>query len=271
MDDTFLSQDEVAFYQKNGAVVIRNVLNPDDIKTLERGIERNLAQPGPLAATASDNSDPGEFFEDFCQWQNIDEYRDIIFHSKLPHIAKQLMQSTSVRLYHDHLLVKKPKTAQTTPWHQDQPYYNISGLQNISFWIPVDPVPRESSLSFIASSQASGTWYQPRTFLAKEAKWFPEGSLPEIPPLLVEDSSQRLAWSLQPGDVIAFHMLTIHGSSGSQSLRRVFSIRYLGDDIRHAPRPWRTSPEFPNLSHDLPEGAVMDHPLFPLIIPPSRS
>ena len=32
-----------------------------------------------------------------------------------------------------------------TPWHQDQPYYNISGQQNCSFWIPVDPVGREST------------------------------------------------------------------------------------------------------------------------------
>jgi hypothetical protein len=33
----------------------------------------------------------------------------------------------------------------------------------------------------------------------------------------------------------------------------------------HAPRPWRTSPEFPGLADELPAGAAMEHPLFPVL------
>ena len=47
--------------------------------------------------------------------------------------------------------------------------------------------------------------------------------------------------------------------------RRVFSVRFLGDDMRHAPRPWKTSPDFPGLAEELPAGAPMEHPLFPLL------
>ena len=57
-------------------------------------------------------------------------------------IAAELMGSRTVRLYHDHVLVKEPGTRQRTPWHQDQPYYNVDGRQNASMWFPVDPVPR---------------------------------------------------------------------------------------------------------------------------------
>jgi len=39
----------------------------------------------------------------------------------------------------------------------------------------------------------------------------------------------------------------------------------LGDDIRHAPRRWQTSPEFPGLTAALPAGAPMEHALFPLL------
>jgi hypothetical protein len=45
----------------------------------------------------------------------------------------------------------------------------------------------------------------------------------------------------------------------------VFSVRFLGDDMRHAPRPWKTSPDFPGLAEELPAGAPMEHPLFPLL------
>jgi hypothetical protein len=52
-----------------------------------------------------------------------------------------------------------------------------------------------------------------------------------------------------------------------QTRRRAFSIRFIGDDIRHAPRRWRTSPEFPGLAQTLNEGAVMEHSLFPIVWP----
>ena len=177
------------------------------------------------------------------------------------------MRSKTARLYHDHMLTKEPGTRQKTPWHQDQPYYNIDGFQNCSLWIPVDPVARESSLEFIAGSHR-GPWLMPRSFMDHQAKWFPEGSLNDLPDIEANREAFPICgWEVQPGDVIAFHMLTLHsagGVSGSQR-RRVFSVRFLGDDIRHAPRRWKTSPEFPGLTDTLPAGAPMDHALFPVL------
>ena len=113
----------------------------------------------------------------------------------------------------------------------------------------------------------------PRTFLDSQARWFPEGSLAELPNIDADRSAHRiLGWALEPGDIVCFQMLTLHGSSGvgGTSRRRVFSLRFLGDDIRHAPRAWRTSPEFPGLIDELPAGAPMEHPLFPQLWPPAQ-
>jgi hypothetical protein len=62
-------------------------------------------------------------------------------------------------------------------------------------------------------------------------------------------------------------MLMLHGARGvcGAQRRRVFSVRFLGDDIRHTPRRWKTSPEFPGLARELPAGAPMHHTLFPLL------
>jgi ectoine hydroxylase-related dioxygenase (phytanoyl-CoA dioxygenase family) len=262
-----IAQDLVQSYEALGAVVIRGVLNADELKRLEKGIEHNLSHLSPLAQVASQQDDPGRFVEDFCTWQRNPDYQHILCESSLPHVAAQLMQSASVRVYHDHLLVKEPGTKQPTPWHQDQPYYNVSGRQNVSFWIPVDPVSQESTLRFVAKSHL-GTWYMPRTFRDQQAKWFPEGSLAELPP--IDDQPEnypQLAWALEPGDCVAFQMLALHASSGvgPQVRRRVFSARYLGDDARHAVRHWRTSPPFDNLAARLPDGAEMADPLFPKV------
>jgi ectoine hydroxylase-related dioxygenase (phytanoyl-CoA dioxygenase family) len=268
--------EEVERYACDGVVVLRGILTPDEVHDLRDSVEWNLKNPGPLAGTASRADDPGRFFEDFCSWHRVPGYGRLIFSSALPAVAAQLMRSRTARLFHDHLLVKEGGTRQPTPFHQDQPYYNVEGRQNVSFWIPVDHVPRESTLEFVPGSH-EGTWYMPRTFLTEQAKWFPEGSLSEPPPLPGATDQEYWGggngvsndavkgWALEPGDAVAFHMLTLHGSAGSSSLRRAFSVRMLGDDARHAPRPWKTSPEFPGLSNSLPRDVPMEHPLFPLV------
>jgi ectoine hydroxylase-related dioxygenase (phytanoyl-CoA dioxygenase family) len=266
------SPDIVAAYQRDGAVCLRGLLTPAEVQRLARGIDANLAAPSPRAIVASRSGDPGFFIEDFCNWQSdapcSADYRATALDTALPEVAARLMRSASVRFYHDHMLTKEPGTRTPTPWHQDQPYYNIDGMQNVSFWIPVDPVRRTSTLEFVAGSHR-GPWLMPRTFMDHQAKWFPEGSLADLPDIEADRSAHPiLGWALEPGDAVAFHMLTLHASAGvdGDRRRRVFSLRYLGDDIRHAPRRWKTSPDFPGLVDELPAGAPMRHALFPLLV-----
>ena len=259
--------DLVDAFQADGAVVLRQLLTPAEVELLEAGIEENLARPSPRAKVASSRDDPGYFVEDFCCWQENTAYRRVIFDSRIGEVGGRLMRSRTGRLYHDHMLTKEPGTHARTPWHQDQPYYNIVGTQNCSFWIPVDPVSRDSTLEFVAGSHR-GPWLMPRSFLDAEAKWFPEGSLAELPDIDAHRERYRiLGWELEPGDAVCFHMLTLHASGGvgPGRRRRVFSVRLLGDDMRHAPRRWPTSPDFPGLAGTLPAGAPLEHALFPLL------
>ncbi|MFT4195594.1 phytanoyl-CoA dioxygenase family protein [Ottowia sp.] len=254
-------------FARDGAVCLRGLLSADEVALLRSGIDANIAQPSPRAKVASRPDDPGFFIEDFCCWPENDAYRRFIFDSPLAAAAGRLMGSRQVRLYHDHMLTKEPGTRQRTPWHQDQPYYNIEGRQNVSFWIPVDPVRRHSTLEFVAGSHL-GPWLMPRTFMDHQAKWFPEGSLQDLPDIeAARDRFPIIGWPVEPGDVIAFHMLSLHASDGvdGDTRRRVFSVRMLGDDVTHVPRRWVTSPPFPGLADRLPAGATMDDPLFPIL------
>jgi ectoine hydroxylase-related dioxygenase (phytanoyl-CoA dioxygenase family) len=264
-----VSEAQVGAFERDGAICLRSQLDATQIALLRRGIDHNLEHPSPRAKLASGVDDPGRFVEDFCNWQSNEHYRRFIFESALAETAATLMRSRSVRLYHDHMLTKEPGTRQRTPWHQDQPYYNIEGRQNLSMWIPVDAISRASTLEFVAGSHR-GPWLMPRTFLDAQARWFPEGSLSDLPDIEGRrDHYPILGWALEPGDIVCFQMLTLHAAAGVEGgqRRRVFSVRFLGDDIRHAPRPWRTSPEFPGLIDELPAGAAMEHPLFPLLWP----
>lgn len=264
-------------FRRAGAVVLRGVLTGSEIDVLRAGIDSVVDAPSSRAKVASASDDPGHFLEDFCRWRDVPEFEQFIFSTDLIGIAADLMQSSTVTLYHDHVLVKEPGTRQRTPWHQDQPYYDVEGKQNVSFWIPVDPVPVETSLEVIAGTHL-GPWLMPRSFLDNQAKWFPEGSLGEMGDIdagLRADPTRRRQWALEPGDAVAFHMLAVHGAPGVSGLqrRRVFSLRVLGDDMVHAPRQWTTSPDFSAVIESRSDTRVAGRPLsgewFPLLYPSS--
>jgi ectoine hydroxylase-related dioxygenase (phytanoyl-CoA dioxygenase family) len=253
-------------FRRDGVVVLRDVLDTREIELLAAGVEHNLAEPSELAIRTADENGGGAFFEDFCNWQRIDEFERVARESRLAEIAGELTGSSQIRLFHEHVLVKEPGTTTRTPWHQDQPYYCIDGGRTVSFWIPLDPVPRESTLEFVAGSHADGTWYMPRTFVDEAPMVFEPGTMAEVPDVEAErDAHEILGWGLEPGDAVAFGMLTLHAAAGSPTRRRAFSLRLIGDDVTFAIRPHRTSPPFEGLEQELEDGAPMDHPLFPVL------
>jgi ectoine hydroxylase-related dioxygenase (phytanoyl-CoA dioxygenase family) len=268
MEPVLADEEAVAAFARVGVVCVRQVLSADEVATAVRAIETVLTGAGPLRQVASGADDPGVFVEDFCRWQEIPEIERLARQSRVPAVAAALMSTPELRFYHDHVLVKEAATTQRTPWHQDQPYYNVDG-HGVSAWIAVDPVPAGGSLELLAGSHR-GPWLMPRTFLTKEARWFPEGSLGELPDIDANPGAFDIRrFALEPGDAIFFDFLTVHGAPGFpyRSRRRVLSLRYLAADVRHAPRRWRTSPPFDGLSAELAAGAVMDHPLFPVVWP----
>jgi ectoine hydroxylase-related dioxygenase (phytanoyl-CoA dioxygenase family) len=268
MDDHRITAEMVADYARDGVACIRAALDPGQLAAATRAIDAVLARLGPLAQVASGTDDPGRFTEDFCRWREIGDIEELARHSRLPAMAAALMDTPQVRFYHDHVLVKEGRTRQRTPWHQDQPYYNVDG-RGVSAWVPVDPVPADGCLELVAGSHL-GPWLLPRTFLTNEARWFPAGSLAELPDVEADRGAFDIRrFDLQPGDAIFFDFLTMHGAPGFpfDSRRRVLSLRYLSAGARHAPRRWPTSPLFAGLDAELPGGAAMDHPLFPVVWP----
>jgi len=70
----------------------------------------------------------------------------------LDFLAGRVMDATRVNFFYDQLLVKEPGTSARTPWHQDQPYWAVSGRQVSSVWLTLDPVPEEVSVEYVCGS-----------------------------------------------------------------------------------------------------------------------
>ena len=136
-----------------------------------------------------------------------------------------------------------------------------------SIWLPLDPVPKESGLEFVAGSHLLGKMFMPIKFLTLKDYDYPPGSFDSIPDIDAHRNEHKiLSWDMEPGDCIVFHFKTLHSGKGnahSEIRRRAFSSRWIGDDAVFAERPGETSPPFPEL-RSFKQGDPMDHPLFPV-------
>jgi ectoine hydroxylase-related dioxygenase (phytanoyl-CoA dioxygenase family) len=264
--DELVTDAEIAICQADGVVCLRGLF-ADWVEILRAGVDRNLAEPGPDGKLYHDEG--GRLFlSDYCNWQRIPEYEDFLRHSSCAEVAARLMGSTTARLFHEHVLVKEPGATTPTPWHHDQPYYCVDGRQNVSIWVALDPVARDTSVEFVAGSHRWSRTFMPERFnrqpLYGEAEAYER--LPDIEANRADYDIR--GFDVAPGDAICFHFLTVHGAPGNRAggrYRRAFSARWIGDDARFAVRPGPTSPPFRGVA--LKAGDAMDAPEFPLIWP----
>jgi ectoine hydroxylase-related dioxygenase (phytanoyl-CoA dioxygenase family) len=258
-----VSAGDILDYQRDGAVCLRGVF-ADWVDTIAAGIERNMREPGPYAAESVRSGEAGRFFDDYCNWQRIPEFRQLVEQSPAAAVAARIMQSQTAQFFHDHVLVKEPGTQKATPWHQDTPYYFVDGTQTVSFWIPIDPV-REATLRLVAGSHRWESLILPVRWLDQSDFYASADNYRPVPDPDNEPELRVLEWTMKPGDAVLFHFRTAHGARGNPALsrRRVLSLRWVGDDARYAERPGRTSPPFPG--HQMRAGQRLRTDWFPVI------
>ena len=264
-----ISNEIVSTFQNDGVVILRNIFEPW-VEGVRQAIEQNKANPSWRERTYRPQMDSeAEFFQDYCVWPHFSGYRALVMDSPMAHIAAQLMSSKTSRIFHDHVLVKEPGSMVVTPWHHDQPYYIVDGKQSVSFWVPLDPITRERSIEYVATSHLWEKIFKPKRFDGTDL--YPKDKGETVPDI---DKNRKefdiRGWEMQPGDAVAFNFRTLHAApaNGSTMRRRATSIRWVGDDARFVKRPAKTSPYFPDLEYE--DGAPFSGEEFPVLYPPQN-
>ncbi len=262
-----ISSDLVSDFRRDGVVVLRELVSAESLVKLAAGVELNMADPGPWANEYTPANSMGRFFDDYVNWQRIQQFEAVATAGPIPNAALQLMGTREARLFHDHVLVKEADTSEVTPWHHDDPYYGVNGIDNVSIWIPLDPIGEEIALSFIPGSHLWNKRFIPRRFADQSEYVTSARDFVHLPSAEELRSNPIITCPVQPGDAVAFHFRTLHCAPGTAghnvTRRRAVSFRYVGDDARFATRPWRTSPPF--IGNGLEPGDPLDDPRFPVV------
>ena len=77
---------DIEDYQRDGVVLIKGLF-AGYIDLVRDGIEVNMRSPGSGAAENLKLGESGRFFDDYCNWQRIDQFRDVIHLSPAAEVA----------------------------------------------------------------------------------------------------------------------------------------------------------------------------------------
>ncbi len=266
-NSALVSPEDVAKYQRDGVVILHKVLSAQTIADLALAVEQNMKSPGPWANEYAANSKQGRFFDDYVNWSRFDAYKEHALTGALPQIALELMQTNTGRFFHEHVLVKEAGNNQVTPWHNDDPYYGINSHDNVSLWVPLDPIPESIALRAIKSRRDFDKNFIPRKFVDQSPYVADARGYEQFPDAQLLDASGEIeCFPAMPGDIVAFHFRTLHSAPATTNYngrRRVVSFRYVDNDAVWASRPWKTSP--PLDANSLKIGDELNDDRFPLI------
>jgi ectoine hydroxylase-related dioxygenase (phytanoyl-CoA dioxygenase family) len=217
---------QIAFYQKNRFIKLKNVLDEELVDYYAGVIGECVTRMNTEARPLEQRTTYGKaFLQLFNLWREDERIRALIFSKRLGKIAADLLQTNGVRLYHDQALFKEAGGG-FTPWHADQYYWPLETDKTVTAWIPLQETPLNMGpLEFSAGSHV-----------------IVDGRELEISDDSELAIQQRLRVThfphvVEPFDLgeISFHSGWVFhraGANNTSDMRKVMTIIYMDKDMR---------------------------------------
>ncbi|WP_308638502.1 phytanoyl-CoA dioxygenase family protein [Paenibacillus silvisoli] len=227
-----LTGEQIASYQSNGHILLKNVLSADEINYYEPLIANTVREHNYQTKPVEERDTYGKAFIQICNlWQMNEGVARYVLARRFAKIAAELMGVDGVRIYHDQALFKEPGGGHT-PWHQDQVYWPLDTPNTITLWMPLVPISEEvGSMTFVDGSHTSG--YMSRQFISDE-------SHKTLNSYIEGKGLPKTSYGAMAAGDATFHAgWTLHSAPGnpSSSMREVMTIIYVADGVNVMANP----------------------------------
>jgi len=255
-----ISPEQIARFQKDGYIKLKNVLSPEVLDYYGKEITRVvLEQSKDYQPLEKRNTYGKAFLQIMNIWRRNEIVKEFVFGKRLARIATDLLQTRGVRMYHDQALYKEASGGYT-PWHVDQFYWPLATEKTVTAWIPLHAVPLDNGpLSFSVGSQRIKIGRDLEISDESEKKIDEQLKLSNLP---IDETPFDL------GEV-SFHLgYTFHraGPNKSSRAREVMTIIYMDRDMRLiSPKNKHQQSDWDGWCPGAKVGEIIDSPLNPVL------
>lgn len=234
-----VSPDEIANFQRDGVVALRQKFSPDWIDLLRETIDESRDRPSPHLVSHTKEPNVPAYYEDFWSWSIFDGFEKFVRQSPTAAHAMQLLNAQRINLVMDNWFMREAGSKSRPPFHQDLSYFDFFGTMCV-LWLPLEPVTIENGISFVRGSHLWGKHFMRVRFAdghnaGSDGTVTVNGITYELPPdINAEPDKYDLAsFDLDVGDCIYFDMRTLHGSLSevipTETVRR-YTLRMTKED-----------------------------------------
>ncbi|MDC6451753.1 phytanoyl-CoA dioxygenase family protein, partial [Alphaproteobacteria bacterium] len=154
--------------------------------------------------------------------QESNFFSDLLNSPEFTNLAKFIIGET-VQPQWAQLFNKPKNTGMGAPFHQDNYYWNVIDNKTVTIWLALDEVNETNgALSYYENSHKKGLITHEATFAKGTSQGVPKNILRQF------HAESLVVPTLQPGDILLHHGLTVHGSlpNNSNKNRRGMSFWY---------------------------------------------
>jgi ectoine hydroxylase-related dioxygenase (phytanoyl-CoA dioxygenase family) len=260
-----LSDAQVAFFRENGFVKGGRVLSDAQVEDLRAALDAVMAgQAAAKPERISDmlRSDERSVVQVVNIWAADERFRSHVYHPAICEMVAQLIGTDVLRVWHDQIQYKPPRSGGPTYWHQDHPYWPIlQPADLVSAWVALDDATLENGcMRMVPRSHRWGP-HKGGTIGTREAEEF----APDYDPTLVPPGEriEIVPMEVGCGEVAFHHCLTWHGSAANPSdrPRRAIAVHYMPGYTRYVP----TGQHIMEHRVEVPPGEVLKGEHFPTV------
>jgi len=223
-------EQEKQAYDRDGFVVVRQLLPADQLKELTDNLDRYVAEVVPTL------SDEHAFYQDPAHPETLKQMQHMGVDSFFMNYSSQpvwnalaeALVGEAVEAKQPEWFNKPPGTDHATPPHQDNYYFNLKPPNVVTIWMALDHVDDENGcLRYVPGSHLEGV----RSHDATAVLGFSQG----ITDYGALEEAKEVPLHLAPGDVVAHHGNTIHRAEANRAAtrnRRAFAMVLRGESCR---------------------------------------
>ena len=258
-----LTNDQIAFFRKNGFIKLKKVFSPGAVLKLRAELINLLKKEFDV------DPDKGAY-ERFLSlemiWPDNSLLRAYVLSPRLGQISADLLEVPAVRLYHDNVLAKQAGCGRT-PWHFDDHHFPLDTNDVVTAWAPAQPIPLEMGpLSFAypldihklvnaVAFEKTGTGY--------------DRGVSEI---FAKNNVTVNETPFELGEVSFHHNLNFHTASRNRTNRSRVALAntYYRDGARVINAPTMVSGDWQKFMPNVKPGGIAASPLNPICWPVKR-
>jgi phytanoyl-CoA hydroxylase len=225
-----LTGNQTAFFEEHGYLHVPGVFSPDELGAMERDL-RMLIDTWALATAGWTGPWRQVYMDETTERDaQLIALHDLELYSQAwcaavvnPRLCGTMadLLGPNVEFHHSTLHVKPPETGQPFPLHQDWPFYEHEDGRYVDVLVHLDDTDDTNGcIRFLDGSHTRGA--------LEHITSTPDGPCDPHLPTDVFRLDDTVPVPAQRGDIVCFHIYTIHGSRMNQtrSMRRLVRLGY---------------------------------------------